>query len=209
MTQANSLRIALVMALPLALAACGGQPTNRLLDSVHQPEISHSAVMLELSTTPGGLSSGEQKRLGGWFAALDLRYGDKITLDDPLKSEATRASIQQVASRFGLAVSGDVAAPTGYVTAGSVRVVVSRASAAVPRCPDWGGQSETNLHNATSSNYGCAVNANLAAMVANPDDLVKGAAAPSQSATTRSDKAVALWRDAKPTGGDGLKKSGN
>ena len=87
------LLISATLGLTLALSGCGGIPTNRLLTSVHQPEVSHASFTLDLTTGPGGLSVGEQNRLDGWFEAMNLRYGDHVAVDDPLRSEATRAAV--------------------------------------------------------------------------------------------------------------------
>jgi len=62
------------------------------------------------------------------------------------------------------------------------------------------------------SNFGCGVNSNLAAMVANPEDLVHGREGTGFS-TTAGTKAVVLYRTTPPTGAKGLqdidtKKSG-
>ena len=76
--------------------------------------------------------------------------------------------------RRGLLLSRDAPVTTGAVPEGYLRVVVTRASASVPGCPNWDSKSSLNPVNATSSNYGCATNSNLAAMVADPNDLIKG-----------------------------------
>src|SRR3546814_5953833 len=76
--------------------------------------------------------------------------------------------------RRGLLLSRDAPVTTGAVPEGYLRVVVTRASASVPGCPNWDSKSSLNPVNATSSNYGCATNGNLAAMVADPNDLIKG-----------------------------------
>ncbi|HYJ29017.1 MAG TPA: CpaD family pilus assembly lipoprotein, partial [Allosphingosinicella sp.] len=89
----------------------------------------------------------------------------------------------------------------GAVQPGTVRVVVSRTTASVPDCPNWerGGLS------ATSPGYGCAINSNLAAMIADPNDLVLGQAGTvSDPATTT--RAIRSYRDAAPTGTRGLQE---
>jgi pilus assembly protein CpaD len=63
--------------------------------------VSHTDFSLDLVSTPGGLSAGEQARLKGWFEAMNLKYGDRISLDDPLKNPATTASVSHVASHSG------------------------------------------------------------------------------------------------------------
>jgi pilus assembly protein CpaD len=86
-------------------------------------------------STPGGLSAGEQARLKGWFEAMNLKYGDRISLDDPLKNPATSASVSHVASHFGLELAREVPVTEGAVGAGTVRITITRASATVPAAP--------------------------------------------------------------------------
>ena len=198
---------ALALSLGLALAGCGGMPGNRSLDSLHQPVIQRANYTLDVTTGPGGLSFSEQRRLAGWFDAMDLRYGDRVTIDDPLQSCASRAVVESLVSRYGLLVGGDAPVTPGYVNAGTVRVVVSRSKATVPGCPDWSANSDVNLANATSSNYGCSINGNLAAMVANPEHLIQGDGSTSSTVVMSSTKAIDTYREAKPTGQQGLKDS--
>lgn len=203
----SQLRAAAAFSLSLALGGCiGGAATNRSLESLHQPVVSRTNFTLDVTTGPGGLSLPEQRRLAGWFDALDLRYGDRIAIDDPLDSGATRAAVEGVAGRYGLLVGGEAPATPGYVNAGTARVVVTRSTATVPGCPDWSAKSDTNLSNGTSTNYGCASNANLAAMVANPEHLLKGETGTGETVVMSSTKAIDTYREAKPTGADGLTK---
>lgn len=195
----------LVLALGLSLSACGGMPTNRSLESQHQPVVERTNYALDVATGSGGLAYPEQRRLAGWFEAMNLRYGDRVAIDDPLASPETRAVIEAIASRYGIIVSNDVPVTAGYVNAGTARVIVSRLTARVPGCPDWSAKSDVNLNNATTSNFGCGVNSNLAAMVANPEHLVQGAAGDSTTVVMGSNKAIDSYRQAKPTGEQGLK----
>ena len=88
-------------------------------------------------------------------------------------------------------------------------MVVSRSTASVPDCPNW---SPTGA-SATASNYGCAVNSNLAAMVADPSDLVLGQNGHGTGDATATSKAIKVYRDKAPTGAGTLKnessKGGN
>jgi pilus assembly protein CpaD len=199
---------ALALSLGLTLAGCGGIATNRSLESIHQPVVEHVNYTLDVSTGPGGLSYPEQRRLAGWFEAMDLRYGDRIAIDDPLDSEATRAAVDALASRYGLLVSGDAPATPGNVTAGMARIVVTRAKASVPGCPDWSSNNDFNPNNATKSNYGCATNSNLAAMVADPDHLLKGSESRGDTVVMSASKAISAYREQKPSGTGGLKATG-
>ncbi|HEY6868207.1 MAG TPA: CpaD family pilus assembly protein [Novosphingobium sp.] len=194
---AAALLTALALSLAGSLAGCGGMPSNRTLESVHQPVIEKTHFTLALSTGPEGLSVPEQRRLAGWFDALNLRYGDKVFIDDPLASGSTRSAVEAVASRYGLLISDGAPVTQGYVNAGTARIVVVRATASVPNCPDWKSNSDTNFGNATSTNFGCAVNSNLAAMVANPEHLVKGATGSSETTIVTATKAIDAFQ-AKP-----------
>jgi pilus assembly protein CpaD len=198
---------ALAVALGLTLAGCANIPTNRQLESIHQPVVERTNYTFDVATGPGGLSLPEQRRLAGWFEAMDLRYGDRVSIDDPLASEATRAAVASVAARYGLLMSDDAPVTAGYVNAGTARVIVTRTFAHVPGCPDWRTTSDSNPLNATSSSYGCAVNGNLAAMVANPEHLVKGAEGTGETVVMSSTKAIETYRTTAPTGAGGLKEN--
>lgn len=203
----RALYAALLLPLGLALAGCASSADNRQLESVHQPVVSQNSFTLDITTGPGGISNSEQHRLAGWFEAMDLRYGDHIAIDDPLASDTTRAAVETVVARYGLLLGSDAPVTPGYVNAGTVRIVLTRATATVPHCPDWSERTDTNLKNATSRNYGCATNSNIAAMVADPNHLLKGASSPGTTSTMSSNKAIDAYRKAAPTGEATLKQT--
>lgn len=194
---------ACALSLGLLLSACGGIPTNGSLESIHQPVVERTSFTLDVTTGPGGLSPAEQRRVSGWFDAMDLRYGDRIYVDDPLSSTDTRSAVEALAGRHGLLVSDDAPVTAGYVNAGTARIVVTRSKAIVPGCPDWSARSDANPLNATSSNYGCAVNSNLATMVADPEHLLKGAETRGNTVVLSSNKAIDAYRDAAQSGQGG------
>jgi len=213
-THANPQRLrplcsALVLSAALALSACGiGDPAmNRSINSPNQPVVARQNFTLDLAAGPNGLSIPEQARLAGWFETLRLRYGDRISIDDPLASPETMDAVASVAARHGLLVAGNAPLTPGQLNAGTVRVVVTRSSASVPSCPNWKDKVDANFANATSPNYGCATNGNLAAMIANPEHLLQGATEDGETMTALSDKAVDTYRAMKPTGGGPLKTS--
>lgn len=210
-TAPKTLGTALALSLGMALAGCGGMATNASLESIHQPVVERVNYTLDVTTGPGGLSYPEQRRLDGWFDAMDLRYGDRIAVDDPLGNEATRTAVAAIAARRGLILSDTAPATQGYVTAGNARVIVTRAKATVPGCPDWSSRNDFNPNNATSSNYGCATNANLAAMIANPEHLLKGEKGESDTLIMSSNKAINAYRAKDPSGAGGatVKQTGS
>jgi pilus assembly protein CpaD len=195
---------ACALSLAILLGGCGVS-TNRTVESTHQPVVEKTNYTLDLTSGPGGLPYSEQRRLADWFKTMDLRYGDRIAIEDPLDSSQTRASIEGIAGRHGMMLSDTAPVTAGYVNAGNVRVVVTRSKASVPSCPNWRSKSDFNPNNATSSNYGCATNSNLAAMVANPEHLIKGAEGTGETTIMSSNKAIDSYRTQAPTGEKGLK----
>jgi pilus assembly protein CpaD len=55
----------------------------------------------------------------------------------------------------------------------TLRISYLRVKAVVPTCGLWPTGSDTNFENTDSFNFGCAQQQNLAAMVANPADLIR------------------------------------
>ena len=161
--------------------------------------------MFDAAAPDGSLSGSEAARLDSWFDSLDLRYGDAIYVDGGY--EAARAAVAQVAGNYGMLVSAGAPVTAGAVAPGTVRVVVSRAVASVPNCPDWSSRpSQPNYNNRMVSNFGCSVNSNLAAMVANPEDLVQGREGSGVGDAMTASKAVGAYRAAPPTGTQGLQE---
>lgn len=195
----------LLAALAATTLTAGCGTPNRGLDSVHQPVVSRSDYAFDVRTGDDGLMPGERERLAGWLDTLRLGYGDTVAVDDPNGGGVpAREAVAGVAAHYGLLLSEQAPVTGAPVAPGTIRVVVSRTRAAVPGCPDYSRPSQPDFNVHTASNYGCAVNANLAAMVANPTDLVRGTANASGAYDTRAaTRAIATMRDAKPTGEGG------
>jgi len=197
-----------LLALATALAACThDRPTEAMrgVESVNVPVVSRADYALDLSAPGGSLPSSEAGRLDGWFHSLQLGYGDNIYVDG-LDAYEARSDVARVASRYGMLVSNGSPVTSGEIVPGTVRVVVSRTRASVPNCPNWSVPSQPNLENASMSNFGCSVNANLAAMVANPEDLVHGREGTGLGDARTATKAVESYRNATPTGTKGLQE---
>lgn len=194
----------LALSLGITLSACGGTPTNRGLESLRQPVVERTNYTFDVQSGAGGLSIPEQQRLAAWFETMDLHYGDRISIDDPMMSAATRNAVSKLAGRHGILVDQGAPITAGYVEPGAARIVITRSTASVPGCPDWEEKSDANFNNATHAGYGCAVNGNLAAMVANPEDLITGQKGTGETVVTTSSKAIASYRSQTPTGESGL-----
>ena len=207
MTKRNLTACTAAIALSLGLAACANPKTaNHGLVSTAQPLVERQNFTLDLATAGNGLSVPEQRRLAGWFETMNLRYGDRIALDGGAVSTGVRSDVAAIAGRFGLLLADVAPVTQGYVAPGNVRVVVTRSRAFVPHCPDWSGQYNTTIGNETSPGYGCAVNGNIAAMVADPEHLLHGAQGTGETVVMSSSKAIATYRAQEPTGKAGLPK---
>jgi pilus assembly protein CpaD len=201
----------LLIALGATLAGCKTESADRGLVSTHVPVVTTADYVFDAAAPDGALASGEQQRLDGWFQGLGLGYGDAVYVDNG--SEPARTQVAEVAGRYGLLVQQGAPVTAGMVAPGSVRVVVSRRRAEVPGCPDWHRASQPNWENKSMSNYGCAVNSNLAAMVADPADLLHGRSGDPAVDSATAAKAVQFYRNQAPTGTKGLQdvntKKGN
>lgn len=204
MTSTRPHRTLLLAAMLPAMLAAGCNGTrNRGLESIHQPVVSRADYAIDLGLRGGELANGEATRLRGWLTGLRLSYGDRVSVDDPMRIAAAHQSVAAIVGDYGLLLADEAPVTPAAVAPGSVRVVVSRMSAAVPNCADWSRTSGTDFEQNTGSNYGCGVNSNLAAMVASPADLVRGASGSGSDAAT-SYKAIDLYRKATPSGQGGV-----
>ena len=131
-----------------------------------------------------------------------VRYGDRVTIDEPNGYES--ASVRATSPVAG--ISGCWAARTGSVPrprrSGHRRVVPAAPSlmsrAARP------GPIRASIAGPHGTNYGCAINSNLAAMIANPDDLVRGQDASGRDTSVTAGRAIRTYRERTPTGSQPL-----
>jgi pilus assembly protein CpaD len=199
-------RIAILVLASAAATGCGYTPhdlADRGVESINQPVVTGADYVFDAAAPGGSLAPGEQERLNAWFQSLGLGYGDSIYVDGA-GAYGARDQVAAVASNYGMLIQAGAPVTAGAVQSGTVRVVVSRRRAVVPKCPNWSRPSETDFNNRSMSNYGCAVNVDLAAMVANPEDLVHGQEGSGIGDTTTGAKAVQFYRSAPPSGAKGL-----
>jgi pilus assembly protein CpaD len=210
-TMPRLIKLAAVSALGLAMAGCAAQPrtlspaNNTSVYSLHQPVVERTNYVFDVATDGDTVSDAELDRLGAWFDSIDLSYGDRVAVDEArgYESPGARRAVARAAARYGLLIDEGAPISEGAVAPGYVRIVASRSTASVPGCPSWtdpGIDSPVR----TSTNYGCAVNSNLAAMIANPDDLIHGRDASGNGGALTAGRAVRAYREGQPTGRQGL-----
>jgi pilus assembly protein CpaD len=196
----------ILIALGTTLAGCqtAGQPDNPAMGAaaVNVPVVTSANYVFDAAAPGGALAPGESDRLNGWFQGLGLGYGDSVYVDG--YAPGARAQVASIAGRYGMLVTSGAPVTAGAVQPGAVRVIVARRRAVVPGCPNWSVKSQPDWDNKTMSNYGCSVNTNIAAMVADPEDLVHGREGAAVSDTQAATKAVDMYRTKEPTGKGGL-----
>ncbi|VXC71649.1 CpaD family pilus assembly lipoprotein [Sphingomonas sp. 8AM] len=193
----------LLVALAAAaqLAGCG---EYRGLETVHQPVVARNDYALDLLAGADGLAGGEGQRLRGWLDVLAPAPGATIAIDDPAVSAGARAEIAAVSAERGLRLSARAAPQADAPPPGTLRVVVTRSTASVPSCTTPGPSATlVNFDAHTSGSFGCAINGTLAAMVADPNDLLRGKSDDGSTTAITVAKSVGMWRKAAPTGAGG------
>ena len=193
----------LIIALSSAVAACNTPDVPAAgVAAINVPVVTTAEYVFDASAPGGSLASGEAGRLDGWFQGLGLGYGDSVYVDGG--DASARRQVAQVAGRYGVLLQDGAPVTAGGVAPDAVRVVVSRRRAQVPGCPNWSTPSSPTFDNQSMSTFGCAVNSNMAAMVADPVDLIHGREGASAVDGATATKAVNLYRTAPPTGGKKL-----
>ena len=189
-----------LLALATALAGCQhADMPDRGLSPVNVPTVTRSEYAFDVAAPYGAIGPVETARLDSWFRGLALGYGDMIYLDGPNAASA-RWDVARIAGRYGMLVSSGAPMTAGQVGPDVVRVIVSRSAAAVSGCPNWSASSQPNYHNRTMPSFGCSVNGSLAAMVANPQDLVHGREDTGASDSVAAAKAIDMYRNWPLTG---------
>ena len=181
------------------LAACNAPDVPSAgLSTLHVPVVSQTSYVFDMAA-PGGMAGQEEaERLDKWFQSLELGYGDSVYVDGP--DGAGRGQVAAVVAQYGLLVSEGAPVTQGAMDPGSVRVIVRRAEAHVPGCPDWSRPSAPEYNNSSMSNYGCGVNGALAAQVSDANDLVHGKPGPSAEDGATASKAINMYRTWPLTG---------
>ena len=195
-----------LLAVATTLGACAGGPVNQTVYSANQPVVSRSDYVYDVNAD--GVGYSEEARIVDWFDTLDLGYGDRVSIDDPnpYGSAERRNAVAAIVARYGLLLADRAPITAGQVQPGTMRIVVSRMTAEVPTCPNWDRRSNGQYAGSSTSNYGCAINGNVAAMVANPEDLVRGQSGSAYGDPRTSTRAINSYRSQNPTGEDGLEE---
>jgi len=118
-------------------------------------------------------STSEYGRLAGFIQSVRLGYGDEVILRG--SGNDRRNAIASYIEHQGIpATIQSQPGTTDELASNTINVTVNRHVVTPPACPNWSNFNGNNERNTPGSNYGCAVDASLGYMVANPRDLVQG-----------------------------------
>jgi pilus assembly protein CpaD len=174
------------MASALLLAACGEtspqgipitdfQAAPRTILKVDSQTDVHT-VMMDRS---GRLSPMERERLQAFLADFGGNRPESLRFE--LRGSETGARrLANLLTGAGFEAGKIAIAPSAAgglpPSSGSEQIVmtVTRLTAVVPECPGWIGHTSAPTDNRVNADFGCSDVSNLARMVADPGDLVKG-----------------------------------
>lgn len=161
----------------LMVAGCKKDTANASLNTQYAARISAEQIFYDIRFSPNNrISTWQLKGHEAFMRQLGLRYGDRISIDDPEPSGAAerRAVVAGLLAKFGLIPENDAVVTKGFIPPNGIRLVIQRAKAQVNNCPSWADSNATRHGVDMMNNTGCATATNLAAMVADPNDLVEG-----------------------------------
>lgn len=148
--------------------------------------IEHDVTFREASAV---VTDAEFANIQGFLDRVDVRLTDQIALDPGagVDADLARKRADAISERLRQRLPGMRVRVLAESTGGTSRIVVGRYVAAAQKCAGWYSPEQrtgvfSNPDNKTDANFGCSTASNLAAMIANPGDLVQGRAlAPAES----------------------------
>lgn len=208
----SKLKLALLSALSLTAAGCASGPFNgpehaATIAETHPIAVDSQVVTLTIDTdeTTTDLSTVDKARLRA-FANSYLNNGHgPLTVTGPsgagndFDGHEASADIRQVLNDAGVSWSAIHGAT--YRTGDAANEIIlsfTRYVASPSPCGVWSGVRSRQYRNLRTPNMGCATQNNLAAMVADPHDLV----APTETAPRDGEftvRAVELYREGQVT----------
>ncbi|MGV8995697.1 MAG: CpaD family pilus assembly protein [Parvibaculaceae bacterium] len=179
-----SVLCALPLLASLALAGCGGfngaEEAEFGASYDHPISVQPDVPTLKI-TASNALSVEDRSALKGFVAAYKERGHGPLTVSTPSGSANTAIAMNVLVDvRDALAQSGVPATSIAYTPyrasaadqAAPIVVSYRQFIAVASPCGDWTDSYSYNPSNSTVKNFGCATQNNLAAMIADPADLV-------------------------------------
>lgn len=202
--------LALLLVMSAAACATPAQVKNNTpvatSADLHAITVTEASVRLEVPASGDALSPETQALVDDFGRAYRSFGHGPLVLSTPSAGGDGAARMAQ-ATRVALVDKGvpyAAIAGASYDTAGRANAPIvltfTRYEAAAPTCsPVWQEDLAITWDNKTSKNFGCSVNANLAAMIADPADL-QGPRPLDPRDSARRDVVLDKYRNGDPTG---------
>jgi pilus assembly protein CpaD len=177
--------------LVMAAATCGcwtsprfqspfalSNPSERHPIAVREGEV---ALDLPVHSGSSGLNQSQKAKVANFLRAYQLQSTERLLIrapsGGPNETAARRAYNQIRRAMYGAGLDPRAVVLEPYYADGNpsapLRLSYLQFVAAPPDCPDWSENIGRDPQNMPWPNKGCATQRNLAAMVANPEDLVR------------------------------------
>lgn len=174
----------------------GVEPQNR--NEVEMVKVPYS---IHFGNSAPEMSDTEIAKLNHFLATSNVAYGDEFSMDFPLDRNGYLSEIDQKRQKYvsdllkdsGLYLSQNITPYGMEPSPNTGRLLITKYVVTPPECGDWTQNDYPNYENASLNNLGCATQANLGRMIANPRDLAIGATGASADAE-RSAGAVERYR---------------
>ncbi|HZQ40732.1 MAG TPA: CpaD family pilus assembly protein [Rhizomicrobium sp.] len=167
------------LAALLAAGSCSAQPGEHM--TFDDPLANHpilvqpSSQSLKVSVSPAGIAPPDMTRLDAFVADYLAHGNGKILISAP-QGPLSAPEVSRIVDRINaMGVSRDqIMVANRDAGPGDAQVELNYVSyqANTAPCGDWSQNLAFTLDNKTSANLGCAVQHNVAAMVADPRDLL-------------------------------------
>lgn len=167
-----------------SLAACAPAPARwSTAESPRNIVVDHVQMAHQVLFAPGQtkIEASEQARLEEFLDRTKVGYGDQVYVTGTTRqgeavtlAGARQAMVAGYLADRRLAPLALPPTPGSQQSNGAATVVVARAVAIPPACPDWSRPPPSDLDNSPMGNFGCANAVNLGLMIADPNELIAG-----------------------------------
>ena len=193
---ASKMGVVLLAAMSSTLAACSRG--ELALDDTYTPaahyerypiKVTRGPVKMEVSSQHGSLQPSQINAISSFSRAAVNAGSSKITILRPSGGGASgKVARQTYQLLVQSGISPGMIAQKTYPgpSKGPVQISYVRSVAVTKECGDWSEDMADTSSNEPFTNYGCAVQSNIAAMVVNPDDFVVPRPATPALAATRT-----------------------
>lgn len=185
----NNTRNSIIVALSCMIFATGCSNGNLSNYTGVEPQNRNEVEMVRIpyniryNAEEASISNAEIAKLNLFLSSSNIIYGDEFSMDFPLDRYGNLSELDgerlaytsNLLKDSGLYLSATLTPYGMEPSPNTGRLLVSKYVVTIPDCGDWTQPSTPNYQNAPLANLGCASQANLGLMVANPRDLIIGA----------------------------------